>query len=400
MPETAISKKDDLSSRQEAQEAITPQAELENDEIKPAVVAEPKSPTEVLADHRVDDPTERHLQQIKDVELQEDNEVPTVIPEETVHILSRVDTTAEKPQETSQPEPVHTQKKLSVANIEKPADHKEVGSIDSRPVAPELTRDVSVYEIDSSETTEVSEEVGVDEELLQHEDGLLVLKQDETLATILDEEALDELDLTTDYHEGGHEDMIISSVADLQELINIIYIQEDEQQSSELREELLQTEEDPTKEAEFMDHLVAYVQSLLPNPELSDIEQPAATTVEMLSIAQEIQELQNDTLEIDINGTTIQEKTEELQQLCAKLFKELGIEADETTIARIVDTFIAKVMAHKTAEQAPEIPSIEELAQQGTHEYKLASWFNQFLQQPEPLSRVVGTVALRLSATL
>src|SRR5690606_19346665 len=151
---------------------------------------------------------------------------------------------------------------------------------------------------------------------------------------------------------------------------------------------------------EFIGQLAQYVQSLPENPERLQAEQPIVILAEMVRTAQEIHIVQNHSIEADsleAEHAIMQENTEELQQLRVKLFRELGIEADEEAAARIVNALIAHVAANEKVEQSPEVMSVEELAQQGTHEYKLASWFNQFFSYSKPLPHLVGTAALRLS---
>lgn len=292
----------------------------------------------------------------------------------------------------------------------KTADHREADTSNTRISTTEVTEPISVQETYEPEDAEVvveasrdtQEEVATDQAaeentvIPQLKDEILIeqpevqfdkntLQEDEPYTAIMADTKT-----VAEFSAGiiPHENTPVTSAAELQKLIDALPDVEESELHLAADEESSET---ASTETEFIGQLVQYVQALPENPERPQAEQPIAILAEIVRTAQEIHVVQND------NSETDNLETEHLRQLCTKLFEELGIEADEEVVARIADALVAYAAANEKAEQTPEAMSIEELAQQGTHEYKLASWFNQFFSYSKPLPHLVGTAALRLS---
>lgn len=144
----------------------------------------------------------------------------------------------------------------------------------------------------------------------------------------------------------------------------------------------------------FAERLSEYIESLPKNPELVAEEQPAALMENILEKAEVIQSLRTDEKS---EPEALKEIEAELEVLCKKLLESLGVESDEEVIVRLVEKILA---SENISEISHKKLSLEELAKQGTHEYKLENWFNKFKQLLDDSThphRLVGRVALGLT---
>lgn len=260
--------------------------------------------------------------------------------------------------------------------------------------------DIVTNQVPTAETVVVSRS---DNEILAERSGEAISEENESYTA-----AAADTKTVAEFSAGiaPHENIPVTSLAELQDLLDTLPdtlpgIEKNESHPSVGEKD---SKTIPVKETQaeigFIGQFVQYVQSLPENPKLPQAEQPIAILAEIVRTAQEIHTVQDENLEtvnLEAEHTVLQEKAKELQQLCTKLFKELGIEADEEVVTQIANALVAHAAANEKAEQIPEAMSIEELAKQGTHEYKLTSWFNQFFSYSKPLSHLVGTAALRLS---
>lgn len=168
---------------------------------------------------------------------------------------------------------------------------------------------------------------------------------------------------------------------------------------SEIAAEVGTSEPETPDATNFAERLVEYVQSLPEKPELVYEAQPATLMEDIIEKAVKIQELQAGE---DVAPEIIVEAKEELELLCKELLENLGIEADEKVVALLVEKILA---SEKLSEIVRKKLSIEELARQGTHEYKLENWFNKFQKFKQLLNtsahphRTVGRLALDLVST-